>query len=537
MIKKVSLYVKQQCDVLIGLLKVNPMKRLAKMYHAFVSNKKREKFSSIRNEKSKRKNHRRLGWKTKVYFLREKMTGMKMAKSDSIDECNDRIQSSIGQQEPVDWSTKLNYQEPAPTHEPDIFKLDQECFSKVFAWLSAKDLHSLGQTCERMHIITGQYFQQNYPATSIRCDNDGLHSASGGQMNGFSPYIRKVSAFGSGINRLQNISSNCDSLKKLHLDISLSAAKIKCMKPILGEIEELEIENCTFSDRLFKRLLKYCPNLKRLCVRDIHHKTENGWLLRHYPQLIHLELTPWDEYEVDELKEFFELNPNIRSFSTSAKCLWVNRDSIVASQVHVDDLAIEIDSTADLEMESIYSLLDALYTQQFYKRLYLYISNATQQTVDQIASLHALEQLHVSSTIGDVDFTSLINLKEISFHMASIVKNMNDLARSLTNLEGVFFFYASSDDTLPFIRHSPHLTKVKVRNLENGAHFDGKTLYLTAFEKERNKLTNAEKVTIYLNEDIFLTTKWLTEKVDFNFVEIERGDSYNWEHHFRHYLH
>lgn len=143
----------------------------------------------------------------------------------------------------------------------------------------------------------------------------------------------------------------------------------------------------------------------------------------------------------------------------------VNRDSIVGSQVHVDDLAIEIDSTNDLEMESIYSLLDLLYTQQFYQRLYLYISKATQPTVDQIASLHSLEQLYIASTIGDVDFTSLTNLKEISFHMASIVKNMDDLAKALTNLQGVYFFYASSDDMLSFIRHSPNLTKVPLKIL------------------------------------------------------------------------
>lgn len=443
--------------------------------------------------------------------------------TSSIDECNDVIElpDIMGQ-----------------LVQPSITNLNAKCYEEIFSWLSLKDLHAVSQTCHRLHGIAGRYFQRNYPAAPIRCENNGIYSTNAGQINGFAPYLRKISIFGSSTTRLRYISSNCNSLKRLHLDITLTGPKIKSIKQMLGKIDEVIIENFEFTDKLFKRFLKQCTNVKRLAVRDIHQKTENKWLLRKYSKLQHFELTPWELFEMMELKEFFEYNPHIRSFATNANCLWLNRNAFIGSPaVKLDDLAIEIDSTIEIDMGSFYSLLDALYEQGFYRRLHLYVENVDQDTVRHMAALHALEKLYVASTTADTDLSSLTNLKELGIHIGSNVSNLDTVAKRLRKLRKLYFYYASSDQVLPFVRHSRNLKQVKVRNLESGTHFDGNILYLPGLNKERKKRSNAQKVTIYLEEDIYLTTKWTTDKTDYDLVSIERGESYEWPHHFRHYLH
>lgn len=63
---------------------------------------------------------------------------------------------------------------------------------------------------------------------------------------------------------------------------------------------------------------------------------------------------------------------------------------------------------------------------------------------------------------------------------------------------------------------------------------DGKILNLIALNKERAKLQNARKMTIYVRDDVFLTTKWAMKHGDINlrFIEMKRSDSYEWNHHY-----
>lgn len=533
MFETVGYFIKEQCRVLVEL-EVQPHKPIVEMYRAIQGNRKRTKSRKISDN----------DWTNTISTLF--MDEVILAKSpetnfletefddtssidyssddSSIDECNDVFELS-------DVNMSI---EKSP---PSILHLDRKCYASLFSWLSLKDLHSMGQTCKQLHKIAGEYFQQNYPAASIRCENDGIYSTNAGQINGFSSYIQKVSIFGSSTTRLRYISSNCGALKRLHLDITLTGPKIKSIKHALGKLDVIEIENFEFTDKLFKRLLKQCTNLKRLAVRDIHQKTENKWLLRKYPKLEHFELTPWEVFEIAELNAFFEENLHIRSFSTNANCLWINRNSFIGSQVHLDDLAIEIDASIEIDIGVFCSLLDTLYENGFYKRLHLYVENVDQNTVRHMAALHGLVKLYVVNTTIDTDLSSLTNLKELGIHIGSSVLNLDAVAKSLDKLQNVYFYYASSDQVLPFIRHSMNLRTIKIRNLESGTHFDENILYLPGLNKERGKLAYCQKVTVYLEEDIYLTTKWTTDKTDYDLISIERGESYEWPHHFRHYLH
>lgn len=513
MLEKVGYFIEEQCKVFVEF-ELPTFEYIAQMYRFHGSNSRKRT-----NSKHRRKQSSEPDWASHFSILfGDDVILANVTDTNHIDECNDVIQMTK--------ESQFN-----------ILQLDSKYFECIFDWLSLRDLHAIGQSCKQLNKIAGEYFQKNYPAASIRCENDGIYSTSAGQIDGFSSFIEKVSIFGSSTTRLRYISMHCNSIKRLHLDITLTGPKIKSIKHLLAKINVIEIENFEFSDKLFKRFLKQCAHLKCLVVRDIHQKTENNWLHRNYGHLEYFELTPWEIFEINELQSFFIQNENIRCFSTNANCLWINRNAFIGFNVQLNDLAIEIDSTMDIDIGSFCSLLDALYEQQFYKRLHFYVENVDQKTVYQMASLHALEKLYVFNTMPDTDLSCLMNLKELGIHIGASVMDLEMLAKSLINLERVYFYYASSDHMLPFVRHTKHLKCIKVRNLESGSHYDGNILYLSGLSKERAKLYDARKLTIYLEEDVYLNTKWTIDKTNFDLVDIKRGESFVWAHHFRHYLH
>ncbi|XP_055306450.1 uncharacterized protein LOC129570761 [Sitodiplosis mosellana] len=79
------------------------------------------------------------------------------------------------------------------------------------------------------------------------------------------------------------------------------------------------------------------------------------------------------------------------------------------------------------------------------------------------------------------------------------------------------------------------------KNLDDGqddgqlnSFSNGRVLNLVALNKERGKLPNARKVTIYVRDDVFLATKWATKNGDthLKYIEMKRSDSYEWNHHY-----
>lgn len=58
----------------------------------------------------------------------------------------------------------------------DIFKLNAICCDDLFEWLSIKDLYSLGQTCKRMHRLTGLYFQENFRKLRLEYINQKIYN-------------------------------------------------------------------------------------------------------------------------------------------------------------------------------------------------------------------------------------------------------------------------------------------------------------------------------------------------------------------------
>ena len=52
---------------------------------------------------------------------------------------------------------------------PSIFKLNVDCFEKLFDYLGKEDVHAFGQTCKRMQWVAGHYYRQDMPGDIISC--------------------------------------------------------------------------------------------------------------------------------------------------------------------------------------------------------------------------------------------------------------------------------------------------------------------------------------------------------------------------------
>lgn len=82
------------------------------------------------------------------------------------------------------------------------------------------------------------------------------------------------------------------------------------------------------------------------------------------------------------------------------------------------------------------------------------------------------------------------------------------------------------EDILPFFRRSTKLNKIKIQY-----QGEQKVLNLSMLNKERAKLVGARKMTIYVEDDVYLATKWATKNGDIHLslVEMRRSSSYEWK--------
>lgn len=420
-----------------------------------------------------------------------------------------------------------------------ILKLEAPILSKILDFLSLPEVNTFGQTCKKGQQIAGEYFQQTYKAAEIRCSTDGLYAfsdpASSVQLNGFNRYVQKLVVYGNRnksdeINVFDCILSNCtDSLRHIQLvNVEISKKSAKSIQKLLEKVEILEIDQCTVDGKLYQDFLKYCKQLKRLSVRRFGGNIK--WLNKHYRALEHLELYKIG-FKIEQLKEFFEHNQSIRHFAVDANCLWQNEQVIMSAITELDELIVDI-SGFEFHIESICSLLKRFYERKFYKRLYLYAPYRDKQTIEDIVSVHGVDKLFLTNHIAYAIFLpNFCNLKELSFRSCPEFIETGMFAEKLANLERVHFEQATLNDILLFIMRLSKLNSIKVERFKNADDFNY-TIDLKAMNERRNELYNACKVIIYVEETIFLKTKWMTNANGLSKIEIQRNDSYEGSYHF-----
>lgn len=435
-----------------------------------------------------------------------------------------------------------------------VFRLNIDCFDEVFDYLSIADLSLLGQTCDRMHKICANYFHENCSAFELQAKYNGMYldcCKNGCKVNGIEKFVEKLSIRTNGIINFQNAAKTFryietignKTLRKLQFSfIQLTGRDIECIKDILSNIETVVIEQCKMNEKFYEQFPEVCQNLRHLyverfqCNRNVVKRNGNEWLLRSWPKLEHFGWTPTGDAQIiDELTIFFQLNSKLKSFSTDLRTLWTNRDAIMQSNVQLDELTVEVFGWQLPNGDFAQHFLNEMYDCGFFKRLHLHATFFDEaHDFEQVALTKGLEALRCPNLIDGLLLSKFIGLKELRIGLSSPVRNMDILAKCLVNLERLHIRYAAMDDFLPFICHSPKLKFIKIDAVKDLTDFNSK-LDLNAMERERMKLTWARKVRIYIDECVYLATKWAYGMHEFSLVEIKRAHSNEWSNHFEYY--
>lgn len=448
-----------------------------------------------------------------------------------------------------------------------IFVLNKDCFDAIFDWLSIEDVCSLGQTCKQMQQIAGEHFRSNYSAIEINGGASNLHAMTRRykKISHFKQFIKSVSHHNgrSHYDELRSISYielNCDrfaSLNRLCFShVALSKAKIERIKPILGRIETLRLRDCRFEGDFYDDFLRLCTNLKQLHVQDIDFKklkfrienivyivsypsdnSEYKWLQQKYPLLEHFELTPKKNDRITELKTFFQQNPNLSSFSTNSKFFCANQNLFMETDAKLDSLIVTEGNRQSEHLEQFYNGLNELYVRGFYRKLHLFVQNYVQSSLDSDVLRCALEKLYIDawqfpSFYENLPFLSGLNISELGIIDTLNFNYMKILAENLRNLERMYLANATFDDILAFCRYAPNLKRIKIQHFSNEFIASDEMLDVRFLNRERQKLDGANKMVIFVMEQLYLKTKRTLGRTNFDLVELKRVESCEWFDHF-----
>ncbi|XP_055309904.1 uncharacterized protein LOC129573437 [Sitodiplosis mosellana] len=354
-----------------------------------------------------------------------------------------------------------------------------------------------------------------------------------GQTSGFYEFITNFSGYTDQLEPLCSITMlpQFASIKHLYIiRFELTLAQIEHIKPILPQLEVLRVQDCRFESDFYGSFVKYCVNLKWLCLENIDLKrpeflvesVQNHWLHQEYPLLDHFKLTPRSGNKIIELKRFFEQNPNIRSFSISSFCLYENWLSLIDTKANLDVLFVDFNCWPRIYLDSIRDVLNFLHRRGFYKKLHLNLPNLQNLPTDDTASLKALEKLHIKRLKQFENLFLLMKVNELVVSAISEFTDVKVLAMTFVDLKRIYLKMATSDDIIAFIRYSPNLREIHVETLGHGSHFYGRILDVVYLNKERKKLEKAQKVKVFVNKKVVNASKSAVDDHEFSYVNLEK---------------
>lgn len=280
---------------------------------------------------------------------------------------------------------------------PKLFKLNVDCFEYVFEWLSLSDLLKFRRTCKRMKAVVDYYIKLNYPR------------------------ILSSRMISFKFDRLQ---LDCFQwIKCLQLNNRLLDTTANSIKHVLNQLESLELTDVKMQGDAYETFLKFCPNLKHLCVATRKYPiigTGNDWLLHQYPKLEYFHIKVYRPHELEqplrcpELLQFFQQNPNVRTFGACDSFLLMNRDVLLGSHIKLDRLDINVGE----DLETICRFTNDLREQEFYSRLHIQVwanSIRNDQQWEHIWQFRDIERLALRSLTGDVNVPVMESIKELRF--------------------------------------------------------------------------------------------------------------------------
>lgn len=418
---------------------------------------------------------------------------------------------------------------------PAIFKLNMDCLHKLFDWFSLSELIPIAKTCQRFHQAAGDYFRSNYVSTEIISKDGHIYTL----FRNIDIFLKFISRISTNCNNLQLnhlIGDTCKSLRHIRLSGILLEDRIECIKEILMRVKTVDLVECPNREEIYNIFLKYCTSMTSLSIKrsyKLRNKSiiigsSNEWLHRKYPTLQHFELTELYELPENELRIFFERNPNVQTFTIDSNSLWENRQSIISSEIKLNKLAIEFmnEEFAD----EIIQLLNELYVVGFYKYLHVYSSRISQEYLDKIfLSLfyNSVEMLRGRLKEINVLLENVTILSFPGFYWREPIDTTN-LYKNLPNLERIFFEEAKTEHIFPFICGSLKLKIIKIKRFHGGVHYVNGFIDLVTFNKERGKLLDATKIILYVDNHFVLSSKWSNQPIKYKSIELRQFGAFDW---------
>lgn len=405
----------------------------------------------------------------------------------------------------------------------EIFKLIDDCFEQLFDLLHLKDLLILRRTCKQMKQIVDYYITFNHRKLKFLyiCGNYG--TIYGWHRSDFC-YKRL---------------SHYDWIRHLHIiDFSNDiTAGIDSIKYILNQLDTLRLYPSIgiygeLHGEFYEVFLQHCSRLKYLGlkVRDIERTiigTGNEWLLRRYPTLEHFEviLTIYPEVSIEKtdiltkLLIFFELNPNIRAFGTNYLFLNNARHIMTGWNIKFDCFRIDVDHRLDF----ICDLANDFYKHGFYEQLHLLTleDRYTRNSLNTISKFCNLEKVVFQHKHENFNFSEMGSIRELSIFNCRL-PNPTFFKTKFINLKRIRLSKCNYSYIWYLVCNAPKLQQILLPNRDYDVHFTSHRLI--DWNAAREKLDRASKVTIFVEEDLFLKYKW-TPLPEFSLIELKSIES------------
>lgn len=232
-------------------------------------------------------------------------------------------------------STSFVNQQDSPILAAKVVAI--EC---VFEYLNLSDICSIGQTCKKLHFISGNYFEEKYPSQELTIyktfRNDIIQEINHSITN-FASFAHRLLVYIRSERELLYVAKNVN--KKLEAIILCVNSKcnlnLESIKAILKKVEYFEIRNEIST--ISPSNLTFCKNLKylNLCVSNLQ------LLYNHqYPTLETLEINFNYVKSNEKLIKFLKLNRQIKRFSMKNLDTNFMLNIVEAAQPNLDLLSI-----------------------------------------------------------------------------------------------------------------------------------------------------------------------------------------------------
>lgn len=422
----------------------------------------------------------------------------------------------------------------AADQQPDIFKLNIDCFEEIFDYLPFESLVNFSQTCTRFQQVAVHIYQQNYSDTLVKLNSD--------QVKHFMQFVQKIELkFDNDLWNFVSYQYQMSRLTQIEFTyrIQMTHAKIASIKKFLKKILYLHV-GARIDTANFETLLDACPKIERIDIDTFGFM--GGIPLRKWSTLKKFGFYSniWGRTSsycnTHGLATFLELNQNIRHFATDILYMWNNGKQMKCANIKLDDLGIRIFEKDLRILKSAVQLLIELYELGFYKRIHLYCLAIMQQDMlSLLVPIKGVVKFYFGADFIDSSLSVLNQSEEL--HLVNCrgmgLNYFTPLPINFTHLKRLTLEVAVFDDILRLVSQAELLVKINVTEIRDEDDFNldeakepEKILDLHLLNRARTKLANGRdlKVTIFAAEKLYLATKWAMKGNDFGLIRMRRAE-------------